>query len=582
MEERIYPKTIRGKVYYYLQYTYRQKMNSGDKSRGKGPWSGKSQVRTHSEYLGTAAQIRRRLKESKSKCIEARHQDFGMPAAAYQVACKIGLVDVLKKRIQGKRFGIPRYLFFLLAILNRIDNATSKEKMGEWAADTILPQLLQFDHKKLNSKTFWYVTDDILSEKQLQEARKEYGDDDDIFVHLDDSLLCRIETELFANIRDVFEVNPECFFYDTTNFFTYIQTRTPSEYAETGHNKAGRHYLKQVGLAVAVESEYGLPFFHRVYRGNSHDSPTFLLVIDELINQTNDTFGNVNEMFLVLDKGNNSKDNFEKLAGKVRWIGSLVPSNYMDLVQKPLDAYTESWRGLKYFCTKRKVMGRDCILIMTYNSKLFRKRKYSLERGMQKCRKAIQKKFDSYKKPLKNTVAKGMATLKKENRYGKFIEMEVKEGNLYFCSNETEIEKAEIRMGKNLLFSNCLNADATMIIDKYKEKDAIEQGFHLLKDPDMIRQQPFRHWTDTKIRAYCFCCVCALLLLKVMLLISKEAGMEMSPAVLKQELKDLKWIRMIYESLGTETIVSAKSTVQKMLWKLFNLGEIEKMLTIHS
>jgi len=102
-----------------------------------------------------------------------KHIDFGLIAAAYSTAQKIGLVDILNKHIQGNRFNTKRATFFLIAILNRIDNATSKEKMGDRAQKTIIPKLLSINPKNLNSKTFWYVTDDIISEKELTERRKE-------------------------------------------------------------------------------------------------------------------------------------------------------------------------------------------------------------------------------------------------------------------------------------------------------------------------------------------------------------------------------------------------------------------------
>ena len=64
-------------------------------------------------------------------------------------------------------------------------------------------------------------------------------------------------------------------------------------------------------------------------------------------------------------------------------------------------------------------------------------------------------------------------------------------------------------------------------------------------------------------------------------MMAKKADLEMSPAVLKEELQDLKLIRMLYESLKTETIVSSRSSIQKKLWDLFGLDKIEEDLTIH-
>ena len=59
MKEKIYAKTINGNVYYYLQRTYREKIDTN--ITGKTKNSGKSKVKTKSTYLGTASSIREKL-----------------------------------------------------------------------------------------------------------------------------------------------------------------------------------------------------------------------------------------------------------------------------------------------------------------------------------------------------------------------------------------------------------------------------------------------------------------------------------------------------------------------------------------
>ena len=42
--------------------------------------------------------------------------------------------------------------------------------------------------------------------------------------------------------------------YDTTNFYTYIaSTNTRNHLAQRGHNKQGRHNLRQVGLSYVLD-----------------------------------------------------------------------------------------------------------------------------------------------------------------------------------------------------------------------------------------------------------------------------------------------------------------------------------------
>lgn len=165
MAWNIYPKVLKYHTYYYAQRSFREQQTPA--KDGKRP---KSKVRTETVYLGTAESIVNRFKGSRTP-IEVRHRDFGFVAAIYQSAVETGLVELLKTHIPGERFGVPRWLYFLLPIINRLQAATSKEQMGKWAKGTVLPDLLDFNPARLNSKSFWYATDDVISERELRERR---------------------------------------------------------------------------------------------------------------------------------------------------------------------------------------------------------------------------------------------------------------------------------------------------------------------------------------------------------------------------------------------------------------------------
>lgn len=577
MAEHIYPKKIRGNTYYYLQRNWREKINKGDHGTTKG--SGKSRVCTQTIYLGTATSIKERLQKKRSP-IEIAHREFGFVAAVYQTAVEIGLVDLLKQHIPGERYGVSRWLYFFLPIINRLTNATSKERMGTWATKTVLPDLLGFDPKQLNSKSFWYATDDVVSEKELQERRKEQPDlNDDLFVGLDDTVFRTIEGQLFHNLREKFGLSSNVLIYDTTNFFTYIEEPTRAQLARTGHNKDCHHHLKQVGLAMCVEKEWGIPLFHRLYRGNSQDTKTFAGLVDDLISSVKAGFNQVEKLVLVLDKGNNSEDNFIALKDKLKWVGSLVPSHFSDLMDISLDRYGGVWEDYQYYRCRKEVMGIDCALVLTYSARLARKQEHSLKAGIEKLKGKVKEKWEAYKRKPK-AVTPGILSLINDNRYGKYITTEYKNGELEFKESDAVAEKRK-RFGKNLLFCCDVSAESGWIITHYHAKDRIEDGFKLLKDPDLIRWRPSRHWTDTKIRAFGFCCVMALVLIRLMQVKSSRAGLEMSATVLKEELIDLKEVIMIYDDKTVQTKISRPSSIQQRLWNLFSLGILEKQLTIH-
>jgi transposase len=542
----------------------------------------KSKVSTEMVYLGTAESIVKRFKKS-DKPMEARHRDFGFTAAIYQTAVDIGLVELLQTHIPGQRYGLPRWLYFILPIINRLQAATSKEQMGKWAKGTILPDLLDFDPRHLNSRSFWYATDDVISERKLRERReKDPQLEEELFTGIDDAAFTRIEEELVARLKEKYGLFAHTLLYDTTNFFTYIEAPARAKLASTGHNKDAHHHLRQVGLALCVDKEWGIPLFYRIYRGNAQDAKTFAGVVGELIDAIRTGFEKVDELVLVLDKGNNSKTNFEALQGNLRWIGSLVPAHHKDLLALPLEDYEGTWEDCRYHRLVRTVMDIECTLVLTYNEKLARKQEHSLNNGIGKLKEQIRQKWAQYKKPP-NTIPAGIKTLVKQSRYGGYIHITCEQGQPAFSQtreSEDRLAQKRKRFGKNLLFANGPHADAPWIIEQYRAKDRIEDGFKLLKQPELIRWRPCRHWTDTKIRAFGFCCVMAMILIRVMERKTALAGLPMSPLLIKEELTDLKEVILVYGDKRAESQITRRSAVQQRLWDLFDLGTVEKQLTL--
>ncbi len=91
MSEKIYPKIINGQTYYYLQSTYREKINPADKGKNRG--SGKSKVKTKNIYLGSASAIKKKLLALKGP-LEIRHKEFGLVGAIYNTAKETGLIEI--------------------------------------------------------------------------------------------------------------------------------------------------------------------------------------------------------------------------------------------------------------------------------------------------------------------------------------------------------------------------------------------------------------------------------------------------------------------------------------------------------
>jgi hypothetical protein len=74
----------------------------------------------------------------------------------------------------------------------------------------------------------------------------------------------------------------------------------------------------------------------------------------------------------------------------------------------------------------------------------------------------------------------------------------------------------------------------------------------------------------------------SLVVIRVMEFKVAQAGLLMSPAVLKQELSDLKEVVLVYDEHTVKTQISHRSSIQQKLSELFNLDIWESRLTIHS
>ena len=570
----IIKRTRGNSTHYIYQESYRVKVNRAD--RGKTRGTGKSKVCTKAVYLGTAENILAALSSNKEPVGVATRR-FGLVAASYQCSRMIGMPEILMRHLPGERGGIARWLYFFVTIINRLDCATSKNRMSHWLKKTILPDLLDFDAAKMTGKNFWLAADDVLSEGELRGTRDDESLSDDLFGGLNEDAFERIEADLFARIDDLMGLSPETICYDTTNFYTYVDEPKRSELANTCHSKDSKHHLRHVGLLMAVERSHGIPLMSRVYRANSHDSKVFSTILADLVMTIKRMCSDGSELVIVLDKGNNSQENFEAMSGRISWVGALVPSHHPDLVDLGMSDYHGVWKGLRYYRCEKELMNMRCAVVLTYNRATAAKQEHTLRRGISKLKREIETKWAGYKRRPKE-ITPGIVTILKNSRYGACLNVSLRHSEILIQDDPQQIESRKKRFGKNLIFSNMLRAETGYLIDTYNQKQIIEDDFHILKDPHIIRFRPIRHWTDTKIRAYAFCCVASMALMRVMQWTAHTTGFNMGPGLLKEELSDIREVVMIYAQNNATRKITDRSAVQDKLWEAFKLHEIERQV----
>jgi hypothetical protein len=208
----------------------------------------------HQTYLGTAEKVAALVKDRSAPVpLEATAIDLGLPGSLWRAAQQTGVFDLLSSFWPRPKSGPSPAHFLLLAAIHRICQPGPKTEVADWYDRTILRSLWNFAPERFSSQEFWDCFDRI-EEQQLEQA----------------------QVLLLGVWKQKQLIGRRLLAYDTTNFYTYVaSTNQRNGLAQRGHNKQGRHNLRQVGLSYIMDGENGLALCHHVYPGNVADAEEF-------------------------------------------------------------------------------------------------------------------------------------------------------------------------------------------------------------------------------------------------------------------------------------------------------------------
>jgi len=250
-------------------------------------------------YLGKADTLLKRL-QGLTEAIKLKSYSHGAIAALLKIAHELNICDIINKHIHSTRDHIAEKpirnnltagITFLLAAIGRICMPTSKRGWQSWAKTTSLEYLLRCNFSKLDSQHFWDLMD-ALPVDSIEE----------------------IEEELLKKTFKLYHLETDSLFFDTTNFFTYINTTNEHcSIAQRGKNKQKRYDLRQIGLALVVTRQDMIPLFHLTYQGNKPDAKIFKQIVPKIKKRMLSLQLNLETHTIIFDRGNNSKENLELL-----------------------------------------------------------------------------------------------------------------------------------------------------------------------------------------------------------------------------------------------------------------------------
>ena len=463
-------------------------------------------------YLGKADGLLRRLKGITSG-IRLKSYSHGGVGALLDIASRLDIPAIINKYIDSKRKYRPKKplsnnltagITLTLAAIGRVCMPTSKRGWLNWAKTTTLQYLLRCSLSKIDSQHFWDLMDALPVDK-----------------------IPKIEADILNNVFKIYGIESDSLFFDTTNFFTYIDsTNVKSTIARRGRNKQKRSDLRQTGLAMVVTKAYMIPLFHLSYDGNIADTVVFRKTVAKVGERLEKLGLALGKHTIVFDCGNNSKRNLatlEKL--KLHYVGALTPYHHKKLIEDATGSFKEvniDGTVLKFYRDKQVIWGEKRTVVVFISSKL----KAGRIRGIYQSLTKIEDNLKELKASLASPKAKKRDRGKLEEKIvsivkGQYIKNvinwsleEISDGKfiLEFYINYKLLKKIEDSLGFRIIMTNRHSWSTASIIGAYHGQSKIENAFKNLKNPYHLAITPQFHWTDHKIRVHMFICVLGYLL----------------------------------------------------------------------
>jgi transposase len=531
-------------------------------------------------HLGTADALLARLQQQKpGEPLKARVQQFGLLAAAWQLAQKLQLVSLIDRHVPKRHQGASVGQYLLLATLNRLASPTSKAQMLAWYQKTALRRWLRLAPQQLRSQRFWDAMDAV-----------------------DETAIRHIEADLSRRLVEDFGIDTRCLCFDCTNFDTFIDSRTPSQLAQRGPAKSKRTDLRLIGLALLVSTDFNIPLFFQTYAGNQHDSVTFGSVTEELIARYRLLAKHCQHITVVIDKGNNSQENLEKFAAsRYHVVGSLVPSQHPDLLALPLAQFqtlrNPELEGVTAYRTKKKVFGRDWTIVVTRSQELLEGQLRGIAQTLRKRRQALaelQWKLKKSQRPGaqgKGYTRESLQAHADKRSAGQYIhkilavKVSQRRGQLqlsYRTDPQALNRLIATTLGKRILFTDNDTWSNEEIILGYRSQYHVEAAFRTMKNPHFLGWDPMHHWSDQKIRVHALYCVLALTLAGLLHRQVRQAGLELSLEASLQELSSIQEVINLYPPaqgpagrLRAATTYTEETPLTQRLADLFHLSELK-------
>ena len=539
----------------------------------------------HQAYLGTAEKLAEMVRDRTAPVpLAASMREFGLPAALWLAAQQTGVWDLLRSLWPAPRSGPSAAHYLLLGAIHRICAPGPKTEVAEWYRKSILSALWDVSSERFSSQAFWDAFERILPEDQ-QDLPPEQDP------------LERAQLALLGLWKEKQLVSRRLLAYDTTNFYTYIASNnTRNQLAQRGHNKQGRHNLRQVGLSYVLDGDHGLSLCHHVYPGNIADVDEFSTALARITRMLDQNQIGRETVTLVLDKGSAALANTVALEeARLGWISALpwnqAPPEFRTRAVEELAVCSSAQPGVRAAAEKILVHGREYLCVLKYSASFAGEQLHSVTTSVSRVLQSLRRLTRELNKPKVHW--KQQQIVRKIQRWlsapflGELIRYELQEQDghwhLQFEFDTAAFSQLlEQRLGRTVLITNRLDWSAEQVVAGYAGQQSIERVFRGLKDGDWLGWDPMHHWTDRKIRIHAFYCMLGVSLLHHIHRQAIAGWADLSLEQLLEELEQIKQFVLLYPPQGekgpprTAYVLSQQTLAQQALVTSLGLEQLHR------
>lgn len=527
-------------------------------------------------HLGTAERLLQRLQQSPGTPRKAKVFHFGALAALWEIAQELDVMRIIDAQVPKRNQGLSCGQYMLLAALNRCVAAGSKASMYRWYRGTVLQRLLPASERSLSSQRFW----DHMSAIGEQDIRV-------------------IEQQLARQVIERYRIDVRMLIFDATNFDTFIDSRTLSALAKRGHAKSKRKDLRILGLALLVSCDYHIPLLSHLYPGNQNDAAMFSSLTEALVSRCKQLGGECEEITLVFDGGNNSRENIEGLqASAYHFITSLTLTHHADLLSVPLSRFSSfsdpRLAGTQAHRSEKEIWGSRRTVVITRSRRLLEGQIAGINQALGKKRMALRTlkaKLERSQKPgargkgyTRESLQKHLDSITSGQYIAQILKAQISEpqGRLEFrfwtdWSAYEGLKRS--RLGKRILCTDNHQWSTEEIILASRAQHHVERAFRQMKNPHWVSFSPAFHWTDQKLRVHAFYCVLALLLSSVLQRKAAQGGVKLTIEALLTQLSGVTEVVTLFAAphegargrYRAEYVLSERSGVQDKLCSILGV-----------